>query len=171
MAEQRSPKPQVGGSIPSWPAIFIYGMPRFPTPLGGWGFPGAYKLKTRMNPTKPELQASNRTDTFKLLAASAIVLIALVAFYIFANHSLLIRVIGLLVAAGAAVAIALKTKPGVETVEFVRGARSELRKVVWPTRAETTQTTLIVIAMVVIMGVLLWLFDVLLLWLVRLITG
>jgi preprotein translocase subunit SecE len=43
--------------------------------------------------------------------------------------------------------------------------------VVWPTRAETTQTTLIVIAMVVIMGVLLWLFDVLLFWLVRLITG
>ena len=124
-----------------------------------------------MNPTKPEPQATNRTDTLKLVAASAIVLIALVAFYIFANHSLLVRVLGLLVAAGAAVAIALKTEPGAETVEFVRGARSELRKVVWPTRAETTQTTLIVIAMVIVMGVLLWLFDVLLLWLVRLITG
>ncbi len=124
-----------------------------------------------MNPTKPELQATNRTDTLKLLAASAIVLIALVAFYVFANHSLLVRVIGLLVAASAAVAIALKTELGAETVEFVRGARSELRKVVWPTRAETTQTTLIVIAMVIVMGILLWLFDVLLLWLVRLITG
>ncbi len=124
-----------------------------------------------MNPTKPEPQTVNRADTFKLLAAGTIVLVALVAFYVFANHSLLVRVIGLLAAAGAAVAIALKTEPGAETVEFVRGARSELRKVVWPTRAETTQTTLIVIAMVVIMGVLLWLLDVLLLWLVRLITG
>ncbi len=124
-----------------------------------------------MNPTKPEPQATNRADTLKLLAAGTIVLIALVAFYVFANHSLLVRVIGLLAAAGAAVSIALKTEPGTETVEFVRGARSELRKVVWPTRAETTQTTLIVIAMVVIMGVLLWLFDVLLLWLVRLVTG
>jgi len=77
----------------------------------------------------------------------------------------------LLAAAGAAVAIALKTERGAETLEFMQGARTELRKVVWPTRAETTQTTLIVIAMVVIMGLLLWLLDVLLLWLVRLITG
>ena len=124
-----------------------------------------------MNATNPEPQAQNRADTYKLLAAGALILIALVAFYVFANHSLLVRVIGLLAAAGAAVAIALKTEVGAETLEFTQGARAELRKVVWPTRAETTQTTLIVIAMVVIMGLLLWLFDVLLLWLVRLVTG
>ena len=70
-----------------------------------------------------------------------------------------------------AVALALRTEPGAETLEFVRGARAEVRKVVWPTRAETTQTTLVVIAMVVIMGLLLWMLDLLLLWLVRLITG
>ena len=124
-----------------------------------------------MNPTKPETQTLNRADTLKLAAAGALILIALAAFYAFANFSLLVRVIGLLIAAGVAIAIALKTEPGAETVEFLRGSRAELRKVVWPTRAETTQTTLIVIAMVVIMGILLWLLDVLLLWLVRLITG
>jgi preprotein translocase subunit SecE len=124
-----------------------------------------------MNSTKPEPQAPQRADTFKLLAAGAIVLGALVAFYVFAGHSLLVRVIGLLVATGAAVTIVLKTEWGAETLEFIQGARTELRKVVWPTRAETTQTTLIVIAMVVIMGLLLWLLDVLLFWLVRLITG
>ena len=124
-----------------------------------------------MNSTKPEPQAPNRTDTYKLLAAGALILSALIAFYVFANHSLLVRVIGLLAAAGAAVAIALKTEVGAETLEFTQGARAELRKVVWPTRAETTQTTLIVIAMVVIMGLLLWLLDVLLFWLVRLVTG
>ena len=129
------------------------------------------EAETPMNSTKPETQAPNRADTFKLLAAGTLVLGALAAFYIFANFSLLVRVIGLLAAAGAAVAIALKTEPGAETLEFIRGARSELRKVVWPTRTETTQTTLIVIAMVVIMGLLLWLFDILLLWLVRLVTG
>ena len=68
-------------------------------------------------------------------------------------------------------AIALRTEQGAETLEFMQGARTELRKVVWPTRAETTQTTLIVIAMVVIMGLLLWLLDSLLFWLVRLVTG
>ena len=124
-----------------------------------------------MNSTKPELQAPNRADTYKLLTAGAIVLIALVAFYVFADHSLLARVIGLLAAVGAAVTIALRTEQGAETLEFMQGARAELRKVVWPTRAETTQTTLIVIAMVVIMGLLLWLLDVLLFWLVRLVTG
>ncbi|HNW79818.1 MAG TPA: preprotein translocase subunit SecE [Candidatus Competibacteraceae bacterium] len=124
-----------------------------------------------MNPTKPETQALSRPDMMKLLAAGALVLVALVAFYVFANHSLLVRVIGLLLAGGAAVALALRTEPGAETLEFVRGARAEVRKVVWPTRAETTQTTLVVIAMVVIMGLLLWMLDLLLLWLVRLITG
>ena len=107
----------------------------------------------------------------QLLAAGAIVLLALVIFYALANHSLLARVIGLLLAMGAAVAIALKTEIGAETLEFIRGSRLEVRKIVWPTRAETTQTTLIVIAMVVIMGLLLWLLDVLLFWLIRLITG
>jgi len=124
-----------------------------------------------MNPTKPETQTLNRADVLRLAAAGALILIALVAFYLFAGHSLLARVIVLLIAAGAAVAIALKTGPGAETLEFLQGSRAELRKVVWPTRAETTQTTLIVIAMVVIMGVLLWLLDILLFWLVRLVTG
>ncbi|MFO7642246.1 MAG: preprotein translocase subunit SecE [Candidatus Competibacteraceae bacterium] len=124
-----------------------------------------------MNSTKPEIPVPNRADKLKLLAAGAIVLMALVAFYAFSAHSLLVRVIGLLIAVGVAVAIALKTELGSETLEFIQGARAELRKVVWPTRAETTQTTLIVIVMVIIMGLLLWLFDVLLLWLVRLVTS
>ena len=125
-----------------------------------------------MNSTKSETQTLSRPDTLKLAAAGALILIALVAFYLFANQLILVvRVVGLLIAVGAAVAIALKTEPGAETLEFIRGARSELRKVVWPTRAETTQTTLIVLAMVILMGILLWLFDILLLWLVRLVTG
>ncbi len=124
-----------------------------------------------MNPTKSETQVSERADTYKLLAAGLIILSALVAFYAFANLWLVVRILGLLVAVGVSVTIALKTDLGVETLEFMRGSRVELRKVVWPTRAETIQTTLIVIAMVVIMGLLLWLLDVVLFWLVRLITG
>jgi preprotein translocase subunit SecE len=147
-------------------------MPRFARPLPvARTRAGARKATIRMNSTKPEPQAQHRADTLKLLAAGALVLSALVAFYVFANHSLLVRVIGLLAVAGVAVAIALKTELGAETLEFIQGARTELRKVVWPTRAETTQTTLIVIVMVVIMGLLLWLFDILLLWLIRMITG
>ena len=131
---------------------------------------GVHKAKVRMNSIKPETQASGRADTHKLLAAGLVILIALVAFYVLANHSLLVRVLGLLGATSVAVWIAMKTGLGVETFEFIQGSRAELRKVVWPTRTETAQTTLVVIAMVVIMGLLLWSLDVLLFWLVRLIT-
>ncbi|HAO34183.1 MAG TPA: preprotein translocase subunit SecE [Candidatus Competibacter sp.] len=124
-----------------------------------------------MNVTKSETQAISRIDTFKLVGAGAIVVVALAAFYLFSNHSLLVRVLGLLAAGVAAVVVALQTAPGAEILEFLQGSRAEVRKVVWPTRAETTQTTLIVIVMVVVMGLLLWLLDVLLFWLVRLVTG
>ena len=124
-----------------------------------------------MNSNKPETKALYRADTIKMLIAGSLILVALVAFYAFANQSLLLRVIALLLATGIAIAIALKTQMGIETLEFIQGSRAELRKVVWPTRAETTQTTLIVIAMVIIMGLLLWLLDTLLFWLIRLITS
>jgi preprotein translocase subunit SecE len=99
------------------------------------------KVEICMNPTKPETQEINRADNIKLIGAGAIVVIALAAFYLFANYSLLMRVIGLLAAFGGAVVLALKTELGAETLEFIQGPRAEVRKVVWPTRAETTQTT------------------------------
>ncbi len=61
--------------------------------------------------------------------------------------------LGLLVAPVIAVAIALRSEPGQNTWRFGQGALIEIRKVVWPTRQETTQTTLIVMAMVFAVGV------------------
>ena len=119
---------------------------------------------------KPEIQLS-KFDTFKLLSAGLIVIAALAAFYYFINTLLVIRVTGLLAAVALAVVIALKTELGGSALEFIKDSRMELRKVVWPTRAETLQTSLAVILMVVVMGVLLWLLDVLLFWVVRLLTG
>jgi len=54
---------------------------------------------------------------------------------------------------------------------FLRQARQEIGKVTWPTRKETTQTTLIVIAMVGLVAIILWALDGLLAWLVRLMLG
>jgi preprotein translocase subunit SecE len=119
---------------------------------------------------KPETQL-NKFDTFKLLSAVLIVMASLVAFYYFANTLLVIRVLGLLVSVALAVFILLKTELGGNALEFIKDSRLELRKVVWPTRAETLQTSLAVIVMVVVMGIFLWLFDVLLFWVVRLLTG
>ena len=110
-------------------------------------------------------------DTAKLVAAGAIVVVAIVLFYVFAEQSLLARTIGLLVAFGAAAAVAYQSAPGRRAVAFFRDARTEVRKVVWPTRAETTQTTLTVLVIVIIVGILLWLFDMFLAALFRLVTG
>jgi preprotein translocase subunit SecE len=119
---------------------------------------------------KSETQTS-RPDIYKLIAAASIFLIAVLAFYYFADQSILVRVIGLLIAAGIALAIAATTELGSNVLDFIKDSRMELRKVVWPTRTETLQTSLAVIVMVILMGVFLWLLDLLLFWLVRLLTG
>ncbi|MGD9298148.1 preprotein translocase subunit SecE [Thiohalocapsa sp.] len=110
-------------------------------------------------------------DTIKLVAAAGIVIAALWAFYFFADYSLLLRVVALLALAGGAAAIALTSLPGRQLWRFAVDARMEVRKVVWPTRQETLQTTLIVIVMVLILGILLWLFDMVLMAILRFLTG
>ncbi len=112
-----------------------------------------------------------RLDTPKLVAAVAIAAAAIAAFYYFDEQILLIRVIGLLIAVGVAVAIMLTTETGSNFMGFYHDSRTELRKVVWPTRQETLQTSMIVILLVFIMGIFLWLLDMFLFWLVRLLTG
>ncbi len=114
---------------------------------------------------------SNSADTLKLIAAGALVLVGLVGFYFFGEQSLLLRVIALLIIAGLAVSIVYQTDLGKRTVEFFRDARTEVRKVVWPSRTETTQTTATVFVIVLIVGIFLWLLDMFLAFLFRLITG
>jgi len=114
---------------------------------------------------------TNSLDTMKLVAAGALVLFGLVAFYYFEGQSLLLRTVGLLIIAGLAAFIVYQTDLGQRTYAFFRDARSEVRKVVWPSRAETTQTTLTVFIIVVIVGIFLWLFDMLLSYLFKLVTG
>jgi len=110
-------------------------------------------------------------DQVKWLTAAVLLAGAVVAFYYFGDQSLLLRVIGLLVVGGVATAVAFQTEKGRETWEFMRESRTELRKVVWPTRKETLQTTLIVMAVVALTAIILWFLDGLLAWIVRLLLG
>jgi len=114
---------------------------------------------------------ANNGDSLKLIGAAILGLVGLVAFYYFEGQSLLMRVLGLLIIAGLCAFIVYQTALGKRTVGFFRDARTEVRKVVWPTRAETVQTTLTVFIIVVLVGIFLWLFDMLLAWLFKLITG
>ena len=114
---------------------------------------------------------NSRFDTLKLGAALLLLAVAVVAFYRFDDQLLVLRVLGLLAAAGVAVFIAAQSSAGRNIIGFIGGARTEVRKVVWPTRAETTQTTLAVMVMVILVGIFLWLLDMVLLWAIQILTG
>ncbi len=121
--------------------------------------------------SRAESETGSRLDTVKLIVAAGVALSGMVAFYYFAEQSLLLRVVGLLVVVTIAIAIAMTSDQGRNTWRFIREARAELRKVDWPSRAETVQTTLAVFAMVIVLGLALWLLDMFLFWAVRLLTG
>ena len=99
-------------------------------------------------------------DTFKLAFAVLLLIGGVVGFYYFENQAQpLVQVIGLLVVAAVALGVSLQTVKGREVSSFVREAQIEVRKVVWPTKQETIQTTLIVIVVVIIVAIFLWLLD------------
>jgi preprotein translocase subunit SecE len=110
-------------------------------------------------------------DTAKLAIAALLLVAGIFAFYWFEGFSILLRVIGLLVIIGIAAFVAFQTERGRTLWQFVSDSRMEVRKVVWPSRQETLQTTLIVIVMVIIVGIILWLFDMVLMAILRFLTG
>ncbi len=120
--------------------------------------------------SKPEIQSS-RFDLVKWIAVVALVVVGVVGNQYYSASPILYRVIVLLALAGFAAFIALQTVKGKSFFALAKEARTEIRKVVWPTRQETTQTTLIVVAVVLVMALLLWGLDSLLGWLISLIVG
>jgi len=89
----------------------------------------------------------------------------------YSDESLLYRVLGLVAVTLLGAFIALQTVQGSAFWVLAKEARIEIRKVVWPTRQESTQTTLIVLAFVLLMSIILWGLDTLLGWLVSLVIG
>jgi preprotein translocase subunit SecE len=113
----------------------------------------------------------SRFDGFKLALAVLLMAGGIAGFYYFADQLLVVRVLGLLAVAGIAVFIAAQSSTGKSVLGFIAGAQSEVRRVVWPTRAETVQTTLAVLFIVLLVGIALWLLDMVLLWAIKLLTG
>ena len=115
--------------------------------------------------------AVSRFDSLKW-----VVVLALVAGGVYGNshygdQPILYRVLALLALALVAGWVASLTQNGSDILNRGKGSRTEIRKVVWPTRQETTQTTLIVFVFVIITGLILWGLDSVLGWLASLILG
>ncbi|WP_394754347.1 preprotein translocase subunit SecE [Crenothrix sp.] len=110
-------------------------------------------------------------DVVKQVFSVVFLVAGIGAFYYFSEIQLLYRVIGLLVIAAAAVGMVLTTGVGRNLWSFMKESKQEVRKVVWPTRDETVRTTMMVFAMVFVVGFMLWLLDMFLFWGVRFLTG
>ena len=109
---------------------------------------------------------ASKFDTVKWVAVMALVAVAVVGNSYFSEQSLLYRVLGILAISAVAGLIALQTAKGAAFWTLVKGSRTEIRKVVWPTRQETVQTTMIVVAFVILVALLLWGLDSFFGWLV-----
>ena len=110
-------------------------------------------------------------DLVKLVVAGLIVIAAVVGFYIFDEQSTPLRVVGLLVLTGVAAWVGLQTASGRKLWSFLQEAQLEVRKVVWPTRQETLQTTLLVMVVVIVVALILWGLDSVLGWAIRQLIG
>ncbi len=120
---------------------------------------------------KTEVEVTNKLDTFKLFLAVVVLLAGIAGFYYYEAEGLLYRVLGLLAFVLVALGMVYTTNLGQSIVGFGREARAEVRKVVWPSRQETVQTTLMVIVAVIIIGIFLWLIDMVLVNAVQYLTG
>jgi preprotein translocase subunit SecE len=119
-----------------------------------------------------ETSQSGVLDILKLLIAAAAIVGGLYSFYAFEFEiALPLRVLLVLGGTGVGIAIAMTSTQGQRLWHFIQGSRVEIRKVVWPTKQETTQTAIAVFVFTLVMAVFFWLLDSGLLWLTRQFVG
>ncbi len=120
---------------------------------------------------KTDLQENSSFNWLKWLVVLLLFVGGLAANYYYSAQPWPLRLLGWLLLLGIMAAFASQTSQGKAVIGFARESRIELRKVFWPTRQETMQTTLFVAAMVVILALILWGIDGGLMWAIGWLTG
>ena len=122
--------------------------------------------------TQTETSQGGALDIVKLLLAAAAIIGGLYAYYFYAFQiSLPLRVLMVLGGAAIGITIAMTSTQGQALWRFIQGSRVEIRKVVWPTRQETTQTAIAVFVFTLVMMLFFWALDSGLLWLTKRLVG
>ena len=124
-----------------------------------------------MSTTTPETSQSGVLDIIKLLAAAGILVGGLYGYYYLIEVSLPLRVLLVLGGLIVGVAVAMTSTQGQRLWAFIQGSRVEIRKVIWPTKQETTQTAIAVFVFTLVMALFFWALDSGLLWLTRRLVG
>jgi preprotein translocase subunit SecE len=98
-------------------------------------------------------------DKIKFALALLLLVAGVAGFYLLADQAMILRVLAVLAGVGVSAAVAWKTEPGQRFFAFGKEATAEAKKVVWPSRKETLQTTGLVFVFVLAMATFLWLTD------------
>ena len=109
------------------------------------------------NPSVETVNTSS--DKFMLAAGVVLVVAGFVGFYWLGSQEWYVRGAALAVGVIAGVVVGLLSAPGKSFIAFAKDSYKEVRKVVWPTRKEATQTTLVVFGFVLAMAIILWVCD------------
>lgn len=111
-------------------------------------------------------------DIAKLVVGALLAVGSTIASYWFADiWPMWARVLCVLAGLGVGAAVAFSSAQGGQFLKFLRDSQIEVRKVVWPTRQETWQTTMVVAVAVLLLGILVWIIDMILAWIVRMMMG
>jgi len=121
--------------------------------------------------TRDTKQAPSSNNRLKWIFIVFLLLAGIVANTYYGDIALALRAAVGIILLAVVLGIALQTIQGQVAWSFAKGARVEMRKVVWPTRQETMQTTLVVVAMVIVASLILWGFDYLFYKLIGWLTG
>ena len=124
-----------------------------------------------MDNSSAQTEKSSFIDTVKLLIAAGVLLGGLYSYYYYLQVSLPLRVLMVLGGFLVGTAIAMTSFQGKQLFSFIQSSRIEIRKVVWPTNQETSQTTIAVFVFTLVMGIFFWGLDSFLLWLTRTLVG
>ena len=120
----------------------------------------ALEIEKKKNAPEAPAQKSKGLNAFLwLLAVIAVVAAAVGNIYFKDQFSTPIRVVGVVVLLIVALGFAALTNQGAKFLSFFKDAKTELRRITWPTRPEATQTTLIVVGVTVLVSLILWGID------------
>lgn len=129
------------------------------------------KTKTLEQAEQKGVKSKGANTALWIVAIVLLVVAAVGNAYFSSYFSLIVRVLLLVVLLVGAVALAAITNQGQKAIHFIKESRTELRKIIWPTRPEATQTTLIVLAMCVVVALVLWGIDSIIVALITFLTN
>ena len=118
-----------------------------------------------------ETNIEEKSNNSYLIISIGVMITGIILFYYFSDIRLFYRVLGMISVLILSGFIGYQSDFGKLVYSYITDSKVELKKVTWPTKQETTQTTLGVIVVVIIVGILLWLFDMLLGWAIGTLYG